>query len=174
MKKLILAFALVVIAAGTAWGAENKPLLGLNIDTVFPALDKASKGTDFLFDASAAEKSCDEFCTAKAVVDTDSYLLVTYNKEDGKVTTISFLIQMAYPDKEKIGPAMLRGVNAVQVLGRLIDPKIDDATLKKLHKRVGITAEGLVQGKPGEAAYKGVKLAGAFVSGVYFLSASAK
>lgn len=174
MKKLILAFAVVVMAAGAAWGGEDKPLLGLSIGTVFPALDKASKDTDFLFDASATEKSCDKACTAKAVVDTDSHLLVTYNKEDGKVTAVSFLIQMAYQDEEKIAPAMLRGVNAVQVLGRLIDPKINDATLKKLHKRVGIAAEGLVQGKPGEAVYKGVKLAGAFISGVYFLSASAK
>ena len=173
-EKTDFGFAAGVHGGGRCLGRGKQAALGLNIDTVFPALDKASKDTDFLFDDSAAEKSCDKFCTAKALVDTDSHLLVTYGKEDGKVTTVSFVIQMAYQDKEKVARAMLRSASAVGVLGRLVNPKISQTDLQKLQKRVGIVAEGLVQGKPGEAVYKGVKLAGAFVSGVYFLSASAK
>lgn len=174
MKKLLFVCVMLLCLHSVAFATPNAPLLSLNIDTVFPALDKASKDTDFLFDASGAEKSCGEAaCTAKLKVDTGSQILVTYNESSQKVEGIIWFLQMAYKNDEAIANAMLRGVNALRVMGRLINPKITDADLKKLNKRVGILAEGLVKGEgKHEATYKGVHLSAAYVSGAYILSVS--
>ena len=174
MKKLFFAFLLCIGLMATAHAAEPKPISGLYIGNIFSALEQAATGTNFIFDGDAAEKSCKVACTATAEVAKDSQVMVTYEKDGGKVTAVTFIIQMAYPEKPQVTEAMLRGVYAVQTLGRLISREISDADLKKMQQSVGITAKGLIQGTPGNMTYDGIELNGIFLSGVYMVAASGK
>lgn len=172
MKKVLFAFLLCLALVATAHAAEQKPIPGLTIKDAFPALERAARGTSFVFNADDADASCKVACSAKAPVGKDSQVVVTYQRGKGEVTSVALIIQLAYPEKVQVAEAMLRAIEAVRVLGRLIKPKISDADLQKLQQRVGITAEGLIQGTPGEMTYNGIQFNGVFLGGVYMLAAS--
>lgn len=172
MKKILLALFLCLSVVAVAHAAEQKPIPGLTIRDAFPALERAARGTGFVFNEQDAEASCEVACTAKAPAGKDSQVVVTYKRGKGEVTSVALIIQLAYPEKTQVAEAMLRAIEAVKVLGRLIKPKISDADLQKMQQRVGITAEGLIQGTPGEMTYNGIQLNGVFLGGVYMLVAS--
>lgn len=172
MKKILFAFLLILALVATAHAAEQKPIPGLTIKDAFPALERAARGTGFVFNEEDAEASCEVACTAKAPIGKDSEVVVTYRRGKGEVTSVALIVQVAYPEKVQVAEAMLRAIEAVKVLGRLIKPKISDADLQKIQQRVGITAKGLIQGTPGKMIYNGIQLNGAFLGGVYVLAAS--
>lgn len=172
MKKIFFAFLLILGLVATAHAAEQKPIPGLTIKQAFPALERAARGTSLVFNEEDAEASCKVACSAVAPVGKDCQVVVTYQRGKGEVTAVMLLVQVAYPEKVQVAEGMLRAIEAVKVLGRLIKPKISDADLQKIQQRVGITAKGLVQGTPGEMIYNGIQLNGVFLGGIYMLSAS--
>lgn len=173
MKKLLCLVVMFLFAVSTA---QAKPATPLNytLDNIFEALEKAVVGTNFLIDASGAENTCGVACSTKLEIDTDSYLLITSQKDTKAVTGINFILQVGYEEKEKIAEAILRAAQALETTINLVAPKTNEETRHKLHSRVGITAKGLVQsGELREVTYKNAKLSGIFSNGTYLLFVAA-